>query len=124
MSSEEWIILKKKYRDESLNTSPPNTGFFASTLQRTKHNLSKFSSAFHHQSKYDKDGTSKTLNSSSTHSIGENAINRLQSSSSDTAFNGTNSTSYNHLPDILGFSRQQQLKLSLNNVSNFFLIIT
>jgi hypothetical protein len=84
--------------------------------------LSKFSSAFHHQSKYDKEGASKTLNSSSAHSIGENFISKAQSNSSDTTFTQTTSTSYNHLPDILGFSRQQQLKLNLNNNVSFLKI--
>ena len=85
--------------------------------------MSKFSNAFHHQSKYDKECVGKTLNSSSTQSIGENSISKVQSSSSDTAFNGTNSASYNHLPDILGFSRQQQLKLNSNNVISLFLFL-
>jgi hypothetical protein len=41
---EEWIILKKKYREHQGGTI--NASFLTSTLQRTKNNLSKFSNAF------------------------------------------------------------------------------
>lgn len=41
-SKDEWIVLKKKYMGSNPH-SPPHMGFFASKLQKTKQNLTKFS---------------------------------------------------------------------------------
>ena len=115
-------MLKKKYRDDSSTgtTSPPSaSGFFANTLQRTKQNLSKFSNAFHHPSKSEKE-ISKMLSSGSAHNIGENASisSNKTNSSSNNSFNSGNNTSSSYstsnLPDIMANKPQLKLNESFN----------
>ena len=98
-------MLKKKYLEAGGSggggTSPPTmTGFFASTLQKTKHNLSKFSNrAFNQHRGGDKEASSSSsihlgkahyANSSSTHNLNSTFATSFQSLSA------TNITSSSH----------------------------
>ncbi|CAF0872012.1 unnamed protein product [Brachionus calyciflorus] len=68
-SNNEWIILKKKYQDVSQN----HTGFFASTFQKTKHNLTKLSNkAFLGKEKDTINNSSKLFNTSACNISNQN----------------------------------------------------
>ena len=103
---------------DTSNTSPPNTGFFASTLQKTKHNLSKFSNAFSNKS--DKELVNKSLNTGSAH----NLASKLNGSSSASKINSNSSyssSSLNSFNDTIT-SKHYGAKLNefgseINNVS-------
>jgi hypothetical protein len=92
-SYEEWIILKKvfyKEQSQSLSASP-NTGFFASKLQKTKQSLTKFSNTLIHQGSKEKhsDSANKSLNSS-TNSLNSNCSASNFQASSATSFSSSN----------------------------------
>lgn len=111
-SYDEWIILKKvfyKDKEQTLNSSStpasPNTGFFASKLQKTKQSLTKFSKTLNQQNGKEKcnDLANKSLNSST---------NSLNSNCSSSNFHGSNSTSSyssSNLTDINDFHAPNQV---------------
>ena len=85
---------------DSTTTSPPHTGFFASKLQKTKQNLTKFSNKAFNQYRDKQD--SNTLNRSSyLSSNSANNINAL-STSSTSSINSViqNSKTFNSVSNL------------------------
>ena len=107
-ASDEWIMLKKVYKDKE--TSPNNTGFFASKLQKTKQSLTKISNTF--QGK-DKDHSHKSLNTSNQNLNMPQQYN-LASSSISICNIYTDSIK----PAIIEKNKSNQTNPSLNDVRN------